>query len=503
MFARSMTLLLCLAAFAVVTQPQQDSAKRSVETQSGTVIRSQHLRKVIEFPAEADSIVSVTTNRNGSLIAYTINRFKVRSAFGRIGALLTLKVDKLDRVDSTLKIWDVVTGQLKTTVRDETISGFAEPYLTPDGKIVATRDATFIPAVKLWSLETGTLLSSLQGPAKGLTMCALSPDGEFFATAYEDGTARLWIVSTGEPTATLGSPPPKQKGSWLKRWANNELVEPTYNVRLYFSPDSKLLATVGTVINIWNNEIRETNVWDTTTGQLRFVVPGSDSFYGYWKEAGGLQFNPDSSIIATTYTDRNGAGNLMVNSVKLWNSRDGSLLKTLEHARNPVSFSPDGKRLATGIVHWDDDGTWAFIGEIWNVETGKLEMRLSDPKGSLDEIFWSPDGRTLATTGGGKYTLTLWDSESGQQKTQTRLVRNHCYDPLGDCISDQDYICFSPDGCFLIAANKKSLRLIDARTGAVVEKVEGIGRPAFFLSNGQLVTRSANKKSVTVWEILG
>jgi WD40 repeat protein len=502
MFARSLTLLLCLAAFAAVAQPQRNSPGRNLETRSDTVVQSQHLRKVIEFPAESAPITSITATRNGGLIAYTIDRFKRRSALGRVTTLFSFDLDKLDRTETTLKVWNPALGQLQTVVKDETVAGFRGLYLTPNGAAVATHDSASTPAVRLWSAESGKLLAILTSPAKRITMSALSPNGSFFAIGYEDGTARLWVVPEGELRATLASLPQK-KGSWLKRWANNQLDDPHYRVRLYFSPDSKLLAIAGmdNDTKVGEAATKEIKVWDTATGQLKFVTSGSDAFSWYWEGPSDL-FSPDGSIVATTYTERNYGGNLTANSVKLWSSKDGLLLRILDHARAPVKFSPDGKRLVTGLVHWDDDGTWGFVAEIWNVETGKLEMRLSDPKGSLDEIFWSPDGRTLATTGGGKYTLTLWDSESGRQKTQTRLVRNHCYDPLGDCISDQDYVSFSPDSRFVIAANKKSLRLIDARTGTVLEKVEGIGRPAFFLSNGQLVTRSANKKSVMVWEIL-
>lgn len=514
MSARLLAVLLCIATGTPLALPQSVSNKPSAtrvvspDPQASAKAREReiqpgHLRKILELPVEHDPISSLAASRDGNLIVYTIDRFKRRSVLSRLTTLLSFDLDKLDRSESTLKIWDRATGQLKTTVKDETVFGFVGFYLTPDGKTIATHDAASTPAVKLWNSETGELLSNLAGPAKGMVMSALSPNGRFLAAAYEDSTARLWTIPGGELRGTLGSPPKKQ-GSWFKRLANNQLDDdPYYWVGLYFSPDSKLIATAGADkdTGIRYTPTRSTKVWDTATGQLRFVIPGSDAFF--WRWEGPDLFSPDGSMIATTYTERDGAGHLTANSVKLWSSKDGSLLKTLEHARAPVKFSPDGKRLATGLVHWDDDGTWDFVGEIWNVETGELERKLQDPKGSLDEILWSPDGRTLATTGGGKYTLTLWDSQSGQQKAQIRLVRRHCFDPISECISDLDLVFFSSDGRFLIAANEKSLRIIEVKTGTVLEKVEGIGLPAIFLSNGQLLTRSANKKSVVVWETLG
>ena len=515
MCVRFLALLLCIAAPAPAAAPLSLSIKRETDRvtsnppqspandrENPKEIQPKHLRKLLELPAEQDSISSIAATLDGGLIAYTMDRFKRRSTLGRVATLFTFDLDKLDRTDTTLKVWDRATRQLKTTVREETVFGFVGLYVTPDGKTVATRDLASTPAVKLRNAETGELRSHLAGPAKRITESRLSADGKLFATGYEDGTARLWTVPGGELRATLGSPP-KKNGSWLKRWANNELDDPSYSVRLYFSPDSKLLAIAGMDKNtkVWETATREVKVWDTETGQLKFVIPGSDTLSWYWE--GPDLFSPDGSIIATTYTERNGAGHLTANSVKLWSSKDGSLLKTLEHARAPVKFTPDGKRLATGLVSWDDDGTWDFVAEIWNVETGELERTLLDPKGGLNEILWSPDGRTLATTGGSKYTLTLWNPQSGQQKAQIRLVRHHGFDIISDYIADQDEIFFSPDGRFLIAANAKSLRIIEVKTGTVLEKIEGIGLPILLLSNGELLTRSANKKSAVVWEILG
>jgi len=126
---------------------------------------------------------------------------------------------------------------------------------------------------------------------------------------------------------------------------------------------------------------------------------------------------------------------------------------------------------------------------------------LEDSKGSLDEMDWTPDGHTLASTFGGKYMLTLWDADSGKQKTKIRLVRRHCFDPISDCISDLDLILFSPDGHFLTATNQRFFRIIDVKTGSVLETIKGIGIPTAFLSSGELVTLSADKRRVVIWEI--
>jgi WD40 repeat protein len=507
MFTRFLSVLLCLAgcpAFAVPPQNLNTPVARDILPYSqpwpskdrvNKEIQPNHLRKVLELPAESRPITSLAVSPDNSLIAYTVDRLKRSLAGGLFHLFFSSNIDKALQAETTLKIWNKRTGQVQAIVKEETIDGFRALHFSADGKTLVTQGGFSFGVLKLWETETGKLLATLSGPKREMSMSAISHDGRLLAAGNLDGTARLWTVPDGELKATLGSYE-KKKGSWLKRWAYPEQYEePNEFVRLCFSPDSTLLAKL--------SGGKDAEVWDTATGQLKFSVQGSDQLSSfYWGGASDL-FSPDRSILATTYTERDGAYHLTANSVKLWSAKDGSLLKTLEHARNPARFSPDGKKLVTGIVHWDDDGTWDFVGEIWNVETGELETRLLDPKGTLDEILWCPDGRTLATTGGGKYTLTLWDPQSGQQKAQIRLVRHHGFDIISDYISDQDEIFFSPDSRFLIAANSKSLRIIDVKTGTVLEKIEGMGLPVIFLSNGQLVTRSADKKSVVIWEITG
>jgi len=483
----------------LIAHAVQDSEKTSDKKQRKE-IQPQHLRKVFELPAETYPIGSLTISPSDELIAYSIDRRK-RSPANRLLHLFTFDVDKLFVTDTTLKIWNRRTNQIQAIVQDETVDGFYGVDFTSDGKTLVTRKGFSMGELKLWDAQTGKPIANLARTEKRILSSRLSPDGKYFAASFEDGTASLWSVPKGELIAVFGTPP-KKEGSWLKRLANNDLYsDPFFHVGLYFSPDSRLLVTTGMdrKPKYGYAPARTTSVWDTATGQLKFTVSGSDIFS--WMGDATDLFSPDGSIIATAFTERNGASNLTANSVKLWNSKDGSLLRTLDHARTPIRFSPDGKRLATGLVHWDDDGTWDLIAEIWNVETGTLNRRLEDSKGSLDEMYWTPDGHTLATTGGGKYTLTLWDAESGQQKTKIRLVRRHCFDPISDCISDLDLIRFSPDGHFLTATNQKSFRIIDVKTGSVLETIEGIGIPTAFLSSGELVTLSADKRRVVIWEI--
>ena len=87
----------------------------------------------------------------------------------------------------------------------------------------------------MWDAATGRLLFELVGHTGEIYDVEFSPDGNFMATAGEDGTARIWTASTG-----------KQLWSLVGHYGLIGNVE--------FSPDGKSLATSGLdgTIKFWD-----------------------------------------------------------------------------------------------------------------------------------------------------------------------------------------------------------------------------------------------------------
>jgi WD40 repeat protein len=88
--------------------------------------------------------------------------------------------------------------------------------------------------------------------------------------------------------------------------------------------------------------------------------------------------------------------------VKLWDTTTDKEIKTLTghpHSVNAVSFSPNGKLLATG----SSDHTV----KLWDTTTDKEIKTLTGHPHSVNAVSFSPNGKLLAT-GSADNTVKLW-----------------------------------------------------------------------------------------------
>jgi len=129
---------------------------------------------------------------------------------------------------------------------------------------------------------------------------------------------------------------------------------------------------------------------------------------GHAEVISSMSFSPDGKSLASGSLD---------GTIKLWEVSSGLLLRTLDERaqssgasglqiRTFLAFSPDGKLLASG-------GRDRTI-KLWDAATGKVVRQIAGLAADITAFAFSPDGKTLVS-GGQDKLVKLWDAATGQE----------------------------------------------------------------------------------------
>ena len=91
-----------------------------------------------------------------------------------------------------------------------------------------------------------------------------------------------------------------------------------------------------------------------------------------------------------------------------------------------LSFSPDGKRLASA--------SWDRTVKVWDVTTGKILVNFTGHGTPVNGVAFSPDGQNIASAGF-EGIVKVWDAATGKESTAY----------TGDLFPAMA-VAFSPDG---------------------------------------------------------
>ncbi len=211
----------------------------------------------------------------------------------------------------------------------------------------------------------GTSILQTQGPLLGsLEDVAFSPDGRLIAAALANGTIVVWSIEAGEVVTTLTG-------------LGEAVTEVTFS-------NSGILIAAGAIDGdaaIWDIEPRAgLEAPDETLNPSILLEDGHRDVFS------AIEWSPDDSLLATGSSD---------DSVTLWDTVGGTIIRKLrghELGVGAVTFSSDGRRLASSVVATSDIFIWDMT-TLEQIET--LEGHLDIPVA----LSFRPGSATLLSAG--------------------------------------------------------------------------------------------------------
>jgi WD40 repeat protein/serine/threonine protein kinase len=340
--------------------------------------------------------------------------------------------------DGKVRIWDPDAGESLVTLNNGSAATLG--LFFPDGRRLVSAGA----AAKVWDVQTGALLYTLEGHRGSIQLAQVSTDGTRILTTGGDETARLWDARDGELLWTY--------------------VGVRWSASLDRSGKRVIAAlTDGTA-----------RVWDAHRTAHDRVLRG------HRVDVRSARFSPDGTRILTASSDR---------TIKLWETATGRELAST--AAEPskqgfVAWSPDGARFLT-----IDDRT----AKIWDVRTMRPVLGLVGHTAPLwpgGRAGFSTDGRKVVTASEDR-TARIWDATTGRE-----LLRLEGHQHRVNAAE------FSPDGAAVVTACEDgTARVWSAATGRVLATLEGHAEAlvsATFDRSGTRILTTSSDRTAKIWD---
>jgi len=374
--------------------------------------------------------------------------------------------------------------------------------------------------------------NALRGHQGAVWAAPFSPDGQYIASAADDGTVRLWDKQ-GNP---IGQPFRGHKG----------LVH-----SVAFSTDGQYLVSGGgdSTIRLWDkqgnpigqpfrgHQGKVLSVGFSPNGQY-IVSGGDDSTIRLWDKQGNpigqpfqghqgkiwiVAFSPDGQYIVSSSDD---------NTIRLWDLKGNSQGKPFQGHQDRVfsaAFSPDGKTIASGSA----DNTI----RLWDLKGNPIGKPFTGHEDFVRSVTFSPDGKYIAS-GSDDKTIRLWDRQ-GNQIGQPLIGHEYyiysvAFSPDGQTISSssedgtvrlwntsdfqsdrplvghQDKVLsvkISPDGQYIASSSAdNTIRLWDKSGNSIGQPLRGHQgdiRSVAISPDGQYIASGSADKTIRLWDKQG
>ena len=413
---------------------------------------------------------------------------------------------------------------------------------SPDNSRLATASMGEVDSsgIRVWNVQTGTLVDLLTGQDSTLTHVEFSPDGRSLVTTDESGTGRIWRADKDlrigriddaewEAAHSLGVVVDAALGRTITLLAEDdgsgERTDAAMLIRgvrtgesrkcalgtdlnnLTVSDDGALVAVSGDYEEVRIVSTRDCSVRATIREVVpryrrqlgcRFLPPGMLLTFR-WGEARLWDINHPSAAVRVFRVPKSAAHNidrltvstsagLLVGMGKgpsgtqkatVWDLNNGAVLYTVHGSS--IAVAPDGLTLA------------AAVGPVVNIHeprSGRLLGSYRAHREAVTHIAYDHDGKRIVSCSNDR-TAHLWDPNS----------RAHL-STLADNRFPVTYAAFSAQGGRIVTAANLTLRMWDAKRGTLLAVLNGHAQPirlVRFLNDDRSLV-SLSKTEVIQWD---
>ena len=371
-----------------------------------------------------------------------------------------------------------------------------------DGSLAVTwsNDGT----ARLWELSSSRELAAFQGHDGSVVDAEFGPGGDFVATASTDGVARLWRVPD---VLTL-----RGHDGWV------------------LAADQ--IDSTGQLVSGGTDGIR---VWDPSSGaqldpldnesSIQYLVTGNDIVVAADTQNLVRVLDPAGEVLATfdaaseglsfvrniDYDEASGtiviAGSEGPTTLWDWRADESVQLSVVDQRQTVVAYSPDGTQLATG-------GEEGSSIRIWDTDTTSAVEELEGHEGAIRDLEYSESGDRLLSVGFDN-TVRIWDPQTGEQLTvleghdssitsaafsadTSRVATGSSGGVVGIWDSEtginlaflkvhSDYVNdvgFTPDGMIFSASDDHTIRIHECKTCGDLESLQQLADAQIETING-------------------
>lgn len=406
--------------------------------------------------------------------------------------------------DHTLRVWDLETGRCLRALEGyggEITSESLKPdtrrlmvSVTPDGRRAVSGGDD--PVLRVWDLETGQCLRTLEGHTDGVRCLSVTADGRQVVSGSSDETLRVWDVETGQCLRALAGHRDGVRVVGLTldgRRAVSASYADQPTLRVWNLETGQCLGMLeghcGTVDSV------------SVTPEGRRAVSGNpDGTIRIWDLESGmyppkLQSHSDNvTAIAVTPNGLHAVSGSWDKTLRVWDLASGQYLRTLAGHRDSVwcvSVTPDGRRAVSGSRGYDHNLL------LWDLDSGEC-LRILDGHGrGVSSVSVTPDGRRAVSVGEEDRILQVWDLASG---ACLRTLEGNGFQVNSACVTADGRHVVSGSWC-----DGRNLQVWDLESGECLRMLGGhllgISSVAVTPDGRHAVSRGREDKALRVWDL--